>query len=148
MTPAGIKPATFQFVAQHLNHWVTAVPTLYLTYCMKINDFKVTLWLPAVSIQDPYLHSRCLKKVNLFLCTPLGEMVGRDSGLLSLHRGTTWRRLTCFMIRPPYHRGNCPHYRLNRRICVLQCQYELSTTEKIYPWREMNVLFFGYPEFR
>ena len=26
MTPAGIKPATFQFVAQHLNHCATAVP--------------------------------------------------------------------------------------------------------------------------
>jgi len=26
MAPAGIKPATFQFVAQHLNHCATAVP--------------------------------------------------------------------------------------------------------------------------
>ena len=26
MTPAGIKPATFRFVAQHLNHCATAVP--------------------------------------------------------------------------------------------------------------------------
>ena len=26
MTPAGIEPATFQFVAQHLNHCATAVP--------------------------------------------------------------------------------------------------------------------------
>jgi len=26
MTPAGIEPATFPFVAQHLNHWATAVP--------------------------------------------------------------------------------------------------------------------------
>jgi len=25
MTPAGIEPATFRFVAQHLNHCVTAV---------------------------------------------------------------------------------------------------------------------------
>jgi len=27
LTPAGIEPATFRFVAQHLNHCVTAVPT-------------------------------------------------------------------------------------------------------------------------
>ena len=27
MTPAGIEPATFRFVAQHLNHFATAVPT-------------------------------------------------------------------------------------------------------------------------
>jgi hypothetical protein len=28
MTPSGIEPATFRFVAQHLNHWATAVPTI------------------------------------------------------------------------------------------------------------------------
>ena len=28
MTPAGIEPATFRFVAQHLNHCATAVPEL------------------------------------------------------------------------------------------------------------------------
>jgi len=27
MTPAGIEPATFRFVAQHLNHCATAVPS-------------------------------------------------------------------------------------------------------------------------
>ena len=27
MTPSGIKPATFRFVAQHLNHCATAVPS-------------------------------------------------------------------------------------------------------------------------
>ena len=26
LTPAGIKPTTFRFVAQHLNHCVSAVP--------------------------------------------------------------------------------------------------------------------------
>ena len=29
MTPAGIEPATFRFVAQHLKHCVTAVPQIY-----------------------------------------------------------------------------------------------------------------------
>jgi len=29
MTPAGIEPATFRFVAQHLNHCATAVPKRY-----------------------------------------------------------------------------------------------------------------------
>ena len=28
LTPAGIEPATFRFVAQHPNHCATAVPTL------------------------------------------------------------------------------------------------------------------------
>ena len=30
MTPAGIEPATFRFVAQHLNHCATAVPYIYI----------------------------------------------------------------------------------------------------------------------
>jgi len=32
MTPSGIEPATFQFVAQHLNHCATVVPT-YEHFC-------------------------------------------------------------------------------------------------------------------
>jgi len=28
MTPSGIEPETFRFVAKHLNHWATAVPTI------------------------------------------------------------------------------------------------------------------------
>ena len=30
MTPCGIEPATFRFVAQHLNHCATAVPHIYI----------------------------------------------------------------------------------------------------------------------
>ena len=29
MTPSGIEPATFRFVAQHLNHCATAVPVMF-----------------------------------------------------------------------------------------------------------------------
>jgi len=32
MTPAGIEPATFRFVAQHLNHCATAVPQVLASY--------------------------------------------------------------------------------------------------------------------
>ena len=32
MTPAGIEPATFRFVAQHLNHCATAVPIIYCVH--------------------------------------------------------------------------------------------------------------------
>ena len=32
MTPSGIEPATFRFVAQHLNHCATAVPQRYVVY--------------------------------------------------------------------------------------------------------------------
>jgi hypothetical protein len=30
MTPSGIEPATFQIVAQNLNHCATAVPYIYV----------------------------------------------------------------------------------------------------------------------
>ena len=29
LTPVGIEPATFRFVAQHLNNWATEVPEFY-----------------------------------------------------------------------------------------------------------------------
>ena len=32
LTPAGIEPATFRFVTQHLNHCATAVPARYIYY--------------------------------------------------------------------------------------------------------------------
>jgi len=34
MTPSGIEPATFKFVAQHFNHCATAVPTKTGTYLL------------------------------------------------------------------------------------------------------------------
>jgi len=43
MTPSGIEPATFRFVAQHLNHCATAVPflVLYQLVYMFITRLKV-----------------------------------------------------------------------------------------------------------
>jgi len=42
MTPSGIEPATFRFVAQHLNHCATAVPDkyMYLTYYVQLGRIK------------------------------------------------------------------------------------------------------------
>jgi len=39
MTPDGIKPATFRFVAQHLNHCATAVPFIIIIIIIIINYF-------------------------------------------------------------------------------------------------------------
>ena len=46
MTPSGIEPATFRFVAQHLNHCATAVPKSIPSYYCKdksdlVSDLKV-----------------------------------------------------------------------------------------------------------
>jgi len=39
MSPSGIEPATFRFVAQHLNYCVTAVPQLYICIYVKYPIF-------------------------------------------------------------------------------------------------------------
>jgi len=38
LTPAGIEPATFQFVVQHLNHCATAVPILSWSLFYQISN--------------------------------------------------------------------------------------------------------------
>jgi len=38
MTPAGIEPATFRFVAQRLNHYATAVPLHTVSSICKYDD--------------------------------------------------------------------------------------------------------------
>jgi len=46
MTTAGIEPATFRFVAQHLNHCATAVPTAkdqWLNVCCDDMKHKYTI---------------------------------------------------------------------------------------------------------
>jgi len=44
MTPSGIEPATFRFVARHLNHCSTAVPFLYYVP-VKILELKYSGYL-------------------------------------------------------------------------------------------------------
>jgi len=41
LTPAGIEPAAFRFVAQHLNHCATAVPI----YVGRVDFFSGTIWI-------------------------------------------------------------------------------------------------------
>ena len=58
MTPAGIEPATFRFLAQQLNHCATAVPYIYiytLTYLLhgvesflRTNRFAASQEIPRI----------------------------------------------------------------------------------------------------
>ena len=45
MTPAGIEPATFRLVAQHLNHCATAVPFLNYKYDKLNEEYKIPLFI-------------------------------------------------------------------------------------------------------
>ena len=42
LTPAGIEPATFRFVAQHLNHCATAVPNTRVSQSYTVPSFPGT----------------------------------------------------------------------------------------------------------
>jgi len=48
MTPAGIEPATFRFVAQHLKHCATVVPQLHKYRTSKIKSISVQTQLKAI----------------------------------------------------------------------------------------------------
>jgi len=51
MTPTGIEPATFRFVAQYLNHCATAVPELYLYLKENHENLIWNNWCPHYEIQ-------------------------------------------------------------------------------------------------
>jgi hypothetical protein len=84
MTPAGIEPTTFQFVAQHLNHCAAAVPMprvkwsllMQLDWCFLQCVWEVTVHLGYGRVQlkcggtqctggkfrkSLYMHKRCWK---------------------------------------------------------------------------------------
>ena len=44
LTPAGIEPATFQFVAQHLNHCATLCPLAKLHAFLRIAVVQNTIY--------------------------------------------------------------------------------------------------------
>jgi len=53
MTPPGIEPATFRFVAQHLNHCATAVPEiLYSVSVLTIRLFTLVVFFNELGFTD------------------------------------------------------------------------------------------------
>ena len=78
MTPAGIEPATFRFVAQHLNHCATAVPP------------KVTEYLLLFSAESSRLLSRNLKiKIYRTIMLPV-VLLGVKLGHSHWGRNISW----------------------------------------------------------
>jgi len=56
MTPSGIEPATFRFVAQHLSHCVTAVPAARSTN-IEFYSQKIPLSFPLEMVQTGLLYN-------------------------------------------------------------------------------------------
>jgi len=42
LTPTGIEPASFQFVAQHFNHCATAVPSMNIVLGIRLQEREVS----------------------------------------------------------------------------------------------------------
>ena len=59
MIPAGIEPATFRFVAQHLNHCATAVPQLL--FVSKLKNPSCIFWTVQVVITGSLEGGRKMK---------------------------------------------------------------------------------------
>ena len=55
LTLAGIEPATFQFIAQHLNHCATAVPdVLMILYIIHTALILATIYPPTDALNPVY----------------------------------------------------------------------------------------------
>jgi len=83
LTPAGIEPATFRFVAQHLDNCVTAVPDLYSTL-LKLQKWFVLsrplIWMWSASWQHIVTWCVCssLYRRALFLTVKYTHTSGYD----------------------------------------------------------------------
>jgi hypothetical protein len=62
MTPSGIEPATFRFVAQYLNHCATVVPMSTMETCEK-RKHLLTLAL----VKPRWTNEALLKTPELFI---------------------------------------------------------------------------------
>jgi len=67
MTPAGIEPATFRFVAEHLNHSATAVPSTESVLCKNAPKCKTV-----AQIQTTYHLNFELRGGTSGICNELG----------------------------------------------------------------------------
>jgi len=70
MTPSGVEPATFRFVAQRLNHCATAVPSdICIRVCVNLNSTFPRYNKASVRNKTDWLHKwlACLKKASATL---------------------------------------------------------------------------------
>ena len=71
LTPAGIEPATFRFVAQHLNHCATAVVYRGYTVCNLTRILSVHIYIYRIT----FCIDRLLVQIIFFGCYRLDSHV-------------------------------------------------------------------------
>jgi len=82
LTPAGIKPATYRFVAQHLNHCATAVPDgrgIYSIYYIRCNYMFRYLTMAIFRLYMKYLVSSYTWLMGCIQWYSTGSEVGTRS---------------------------------------------------------------------
>jgi hypothetical protein len=74
MTLSGIEPMTFRFVARHLNHFATAVPSCHGTmhYFVLVSRAEVTIefFYPSVRLQHPFPQHILLRTTQNLKISP------------------------------------------------------------------------------
>jgi len=85
MTPAGIEPATFRFVAQHLSHCATAVP-LWLFYILQKQRRSQGCMLSREAFN--LLYVRSVRFVVRRICGRTSSEVGYERSKGKVHRFT------------------------------------------------------------
>ena len=71
MTPSGIEPATFRFVAQHLNHCANVVPLVVSIYPTKsmtgiVHVYRAWMWIHIHTARDEVPYLKWLSKIVHF----------------------------------------------------------------------------------
>jgi len=87
VTPAGIEPATFRFVAQHLNHCATAVPPFYnslLNLLLYLHDFhfkviSISSYTQLLTAQPSQKSCRKIPKSHCNFVTSVCTFAGKNS---------------------------------------------------------------------
>jgi hypothetical protein len=84
MTPSGIEPAAFRFVAQYLNHCATAVPNSQILFRLILS-----VKFPIINKKDKL--SMCLIKHHSIMTRNYMEVNGDFCALTPMEEALNWR---------------------------------------------------------
>ena len=75
VTLAGIGPATFRFVAQHLSHWATAVPPCFVILALFFKAVTASVFCKSILFVLTPIPDVCYDiRIALLLKLPIGML--------------------------------------------------------------------------